>query len=363
MNQADFIKNQNESTKQGTPASVWIIASVIFHVIILLLIMTYKFNIFEQERPQALRPDDQVVLWTSQPQPKQASQPVSVQNEPKPQPKLKQEEKKEVKPEPQPERSQKMPIIVAGKQGIDQQNLDGTQSLVQHPQETTEPITEPIAEPINNITQQQPEQKQLHQEPPPLAQKIPLYTTTPLKLPKGNLFVTAAPKQPTEKSNSKSSLDNQPKESTQMHQHVPKQTKEIPIKTISFKDLGLGGNNAILTFGNSAHMGIQGDSPDIPTGEELKYITYLNQMANMIVSSMHANPHKQLIHRRTYEQVVFHVKVDRAGNLLTTRIIHPSKHEIINIFILESVKQVGLFNPLPNFIKKDTFEINWRISM
>lgn len=350
MNHVDFVKNQNQTSSQKVPALTWIIASIMFHIFILLAIMTYKFNIFEQEDRKTIRPDDQVVLWTNQQQKidlKNLHQPPAQETQ-----QTKPEPKKEEKIADQPELPQKMPIIIPGKQGIDLQNLDGSQSPVQYPpeksqdlQETATIEQEPSIENAQNIGSS--------------IKNVPIYRTSPLDFPKGNFFASSVPKP----QQLKQQLDESKEESKNMYKHVPKLTQKTPIKTISFKDIGLGQNNSLSTFGNSAHMGIQGDSPDIPTGEELKYITYLNQMANMIVSSMHANPQKNLVRGRTYEQVVFHVKVDRAGNLLATKIIRPSKQEVINIFIIESVKMVGLFNPLPNFISKDTFEINWRIEM
>lgn len=358
MKPMDFVKNQNQITKKTTSSAVWIIASILFHLLILLLIMTYKFNMFDVEQPQGVRPDDKIVLYQPQPtviQP--AQQPIPAQPEPK---------KEESKKDPEPEQSsmKKIPIIVPGKQGLDEQNLDGVQHPTQYSKDQIDvtelnPITPQQQTPISDP--QQSDQLDLKKETTqqqPLKNKPLLYQTSPLILPKANQFIASIPKQTTNQP-----LDSEQNSIEKMYQHVPKVTKEIPIKTISFKDLGLGKNNNISTYGNSAHMGIQGNSPDIPTGEELRYVTYLNQMANMIVNSMYANPQRNMLPKRTNESVVFHVKVDRTGNLLVTKILRPSKKEIVNIFILESVKTVGLFNPLPKFIKKDTFEINWQILM
>ena len=98
---------------------------------------------------------------------------------------------------------------------------------------------------------------------------------------------------------------------------------------------------------------------DVPQGQELKYITYRNQMAKMMVESIifHSKNHK--FPYRAKQNIRFKMKINRNGALLELKLLQSSLDPILDHLILESVKNVGLFNSFPKFIEKDTLEIFW----
>jgi|GEM_PF-1399480 len=357
---------QNQIREQIHPVLVWIIASILLHLLIMLVIMTYKFHTTTHSQLPLPKQQEQYVMWST-PQPKQQAITPQMQmpkQQPAPQAQQAVAQKQAAQPQPKEEEKpldlEKLPIIMPGKAGIDHQDLDGTPQASQEKMDTDEKETkqqEPIAPPMPKETPQQEAPQQKQSKPSDIdsrQQAIPK--------PKPTSFVAEGKPLPSpSKKTEAPQHPNTSSDASNPYRYVPTLRQEIPVKSISFKDIGLGFDDRHLTFGNSAHMGIAGNSPDIATGDELRYVTYLNQMANMIVNSLNTNSNKHWMTRYTGEPIMVHIKVDRKGNLLESRMVQASKAQGINDYILDSMKQVGLFNPLPKFIKKDTFEISWTI--
>lgn len=353
MNYFDFVASEPQSTRPKKFSLTWFCISILFHLLILLLIMSYKFNIFEQEIPKSIRPDDQMVLWTQSPKMQPNNPPLTTQ-QPAEEPPAKQQPVKEeqepiteTKPFNEDGFLKNIPMVIPGKQGIDEHNPLGEESLVQSPK--------------NSDTSQQDleidtsQENQIESDQIPTPHNKPLYTTSPLEIKRGNFFAYSTPENIVP--------EQHPNSHEPSYAHVPHKKLTKKLHTRSFKNLGFGHNSSAPTFGNSAHLSIAGYSPDIPTGDELKYVTYVNQLADTIVNSVNTNPRKRLIYGLSHERLGLYMKVDRNGNLLDTRMVSPSRHEIINIVLIESVQTAGLFSKLPRFITKDTFEITWTIIM
>lgn len=364
MNDEKNLQDEKSLQEEKSNILTLILSSILFHLLIMLAIILYRFDHEKTYDIPRVTAQDNVVLWTQPPIKAQPQiQEPKKQDEPKSKPEAK-----------QPEFLRQLPKIMPGKQGIDKQDFKG-QDIPAQVQKTPEkkedkqtpPKKEKIKkeassdtsnkkiEPASDIIRQDPTSQQTTKPPKentdtPSEEK----TTSLLEKKKEIIFDTDLDFL------SKKTLHQKLIEKDQLYENVPA-TQSTKIKTISYKDIGLGFSNAATNIGNSAHMMMQGTSPDIPKGDELKYITYLNQMANMIVASMQTNSQLHLLPRTRGETIICFMKVTRDGQLLDARILRPSKHEIINIFIIESIRQVGLFNQLPKFIDKDTFEINWHI--
>jgi hypothetical protein len=345
--------NQEQIKEEKSNILTLVLSSILLHMLLLLAVIFYRLTPEAFPERKKLSHDDRVTLWTSptqqmvQPQQQMAKQ-IPKKIDKKPIDKKPQEEEKQ---EPDSNFLKKAPIITPGKQGIDEQHTTGENIPVQT---TNEKIEEAKTEPIKNIANQKTMPEKTIEKENSL--KNDLFPEN--KLSKISTTFKEATKQPVKFD---TNLKMFPKAKSVQHQNVPQVTKKSSMKSISFKDISLGFNNAATNIGNSQNLMIQGTSPDIPQGEELKYITYISQMANMIVSSMHSNPQIRLLPRNSNEKIICFMKVARSGELLDTKIIIPSKHEIINLFIINAIRNVGLFNPIPKFIAKDTFEINWHI--
>jgi hypothetical protein len=350
--------NQEQIKEEKSSILTLVLSSILLHMLLLLAVIFYKLAPEAFPERKTLSPDDRVTLWTSPTQKiMQPQQPIAKQV-PKQAPKqIDEKPKEEEKTEPDFNFLKKAPIITPGKQGIDEQYTQGDNIPIQT---TNEKIKEEEkTEPIKNISAQKAAKKVMEQEAHSKNEATLENTlSSENKFSKTSTTFTEATKQPIKFD---TNLKMFPKAKSAQHQNVPQVTQKSSTKSISFKDISLGFNNAATNIGNSQHLMIQGTSPDIPQGEELKYITFINQMANMIVSSMHSSPEIRLLPHDSHEKIVCFMKVARSGELLGTKIIIPSKHEIINLFIIKSIKNVGLFNPIPKFIAKDTFEINWHI--
>lgn len=361
---------QHENSKQEEKSNILtlILGSILLHLLIILAIIFYRFEYEKTYEIPRITSNDQAVLWTNPPANIPQQMPVQPKLEPK-------------KEEPKiPEPNVKLPKIMPGQQGIDEQKFDGDNSLIQEkkqvehkkpiePKKIEQPKKEEPKPKLDIPTDSgkkilQPTTDIIRQDPTSQKISAPFKDIPPSQDQNRSTESPESKKEIVFDTNldflGKKTVQEKLIEKNELYENVPSQeTKKI--KTISYKDIGLGSNNTSVNIGNSAHLMIQGTSPDIPQGDELKYITYLNQMANMIVSSMRSNSHLHLLPRTRGETVICFMKVTREGQLLDVRIVRPSNHEIINIFIVESIRQVGLFNQLPKFISKDTFEINWHI--
>jgi hypothetical protein len=366
----------NEKNLQEEKSSILtlILSSILLHLLVMLAIIFYRFEFEKSYEIPRITPDDQAVLWTNPPT--NIAQQVSP-----PQPKIQPEPKKEEPKIPPP--NMKSPKIMPGKQGLDQQDFNGDNALIQEKKSTekkkeekpkTQELKKEDPKPKGDTQHKiasdagkkllQPTTDIIRQDPTSEKKSLPIKDITPCEP-----AINAS--QPIDKKKDivfdtnldflgRKTLQEKLIEKDEKYENVPTpQTNKM--KSISYKDIGLGFSSTNVSVGNSAHMMMQGTSPDIPQGDELKYITYLNQMANMIVASMRSNSQLHLLPQTRGETIVCFMKVTKEGQLLDVRILKPSKHEIINIFIIESIKRVGLFNQLPKFINKETFEISWHI--
>lgn len=337
--------NQEQIKDEKSSIFTLLVSSILLHILLILAIIFYRLNPdVSFQIPKKISQDDHVVLWTN---------PVPKTSTPQPIAKAKEEPK-----QPNINPFKETPIITPGSQGIDEQHTSGA-----HNQQQTKTITK------KDTIEEKTEQNNTNYD---TKTKEELRTensfTSELINPHASQTTKSEKKigENKEKSNKQplkfdTNLKMFPNAKRAENQNVPEATKKNSVKSISFKDIGLGFNNAGTNIGNSRHLMIQGTSPDIPEGDELKYITFINQMANMIVASIHSNPRINSAPRRTDEKIICFMKINRSGQLLGTKIITPSKHEIINAIIIDSIHNVGLFNPIPKFIEKDTFEINWHI--
>lgn len=336
--------NQEQIKEEKSSILTLILSSILLHMLLILAVIFYRLAPETFPERKKLSADDRVVLWTNPTPQRMAPQqpPVPKKIDPKP------EEQKKA-----PDDSnflKKAPIITPGKQGIDEQNTTGENIPIQpQPQQPKKDKVEP-----------QPKTADVKEIPKPIIE--PKTSPEPKSIPTDTTSKTGTAYKEITKQPLKFDTNMKfPKAKSAQYAHVPEVTQKNSTKSISFKDISLGFNNAATNIGNSQHLMIQGTSPDIPQGDELRYITFINQMANMIVSSMHSNPQIRFLPHDAHEKIICFMKVARSGELLDTRIVIPSKHETINLFIIQSIKNVGLFNPIPKFISKDTFEINWHI--
>ncbi len=357
--------NQEQIKEEKSTIFTLLLSSILLHMLLILAIIFYRLRPEPLQKIKSLSPQDQVILWTNPAAkaiPAQAQPPVSPKQQPQQEQKSQQEEKKE----PDAAYFKKAPIITPGNQGIDEQYTMGSKHSIQT---TQGKILEEKIETINNISDEKklPEKK-IEDSKRVSEQKI--FDANSQKgrsicKPDEEVKVPSINNSAQQNEKQRLKFDTNLKMFAKAKPISPKNVSQVmqknSVKAISFKDIGLGFNNAATNIGNSQHLMIQGTSPDVPEGEELRYITYISQLANMIVNSMHANPQIKSLPYRTNEKIICFMKVDRSGKLLDVQLITRSKHDIVNIFILQSITNVGLFTAIPKFILKDTFEINWHI--
>lgn len=338
--------NQEQIKEEKSSILTLLVSSILLHILLIFALILYRLSPdVLPERPR-ISPQDNVVLWTS-PTPKTmpTPQPPTPQAQPK---------KIEEKPkEPDFNFLKKAPIIKPGSQGVDEQHTTGINSPIQTTNQTIEEKKE-IPKPINPTIQNKSETETITDKVSHKNNTLPENKSSPIST-SSKEFSQYPLKFDTDLKNFLNAKSIQ-------QENVSQKTKKSSVKSISFKDIGLGFNNAATNIGNSQNLIMNGTSSDIPQGDELKYITFIHQMAKMLITSIDINPKRRLITHRTYEKIRFFMKINRSGQLLETYMVTPSQYEIINEVIIDSVKNVGLFNQIPKFIKENTFGITWEMN-
>lgn len=386
-----------EETSQSV--LIWILASILLHLLLMLISITYKFHDINLQQ-RSLKEKEEYTPYILMQDPKQQQAPAQKQAPTVQEKKEKPQETKKAEEKPAPFDPNNMPLIIPGKAGIDHQDLDGkltahqniaqkksdnvdkssgsptqkpsaivinekTNSLDQSPDDSLEQETaaEPAQEDQSSLAQSAQDLQQQTQDTASLPQNHQAKQLSQLSFsPEKASFLSQARTAKKVKKHKRSGATN----SDDSYAHVPEKKLQQEVKTMSFKDLGFGHASAAATIGNSSNLGINGLSPDIPTGEQLRYVTYLNKMSQMLNESyIYTLQINNLMNKRAMssQEVTISMTIDRSGKLLDCHIVHPNKIPQINVFIVDVVKNVGLFNKLPNFYQGDTFRQIWTIRM
>lgn len=357
---------QRKNTESLHPILVWIIASILFHMLLLLGIITLKMNHIELPQPERINQQDRAILMMDEPKqkimptPQQVQQPIKKESEPKPQPQAQQ-------PKEQPLNYR----ITPGKKGLDAQQIKKMTDL------------ENLPKPQDQITDEQKSQNQAEQqakqeEPIEKLPQAPEIIEKKEELPQETQLQEL--EEPDEKatqtrhsSSTTKMIDQEMRQSISkkpMEQETPsrsisqKQNPQdfVPKKqtsSISFKDLNLGFNEQIQTVGNSSSLIMNGTNFQVPTGTNLKHITYLNQCADMMVQAVRTHHSRRLVPATGHNHMYFKLSVDKSGRQLEFVKIKGTGNDLLDRIIEESIQSITLFPKVPSFINEEPFTMRW----
>lgn len=343
---------QSNYPKYITTASIWIIASLLFHLLILLLIMTYVYNVHLNDSAiPKINKNDQFVLFQ---QPTQnVVQPIDQSKLTKPN-----VPKQQVTKQPKQEL---IPHIIPGKQGINHQDVTGLPLPVQNEQKKEEE-PKPLAPTPQKKTTLEPKQK---------------ISQTQSKVPedinpnsKNSIHKNESPEDEIQKIKKEpgpisilEKLSPRTHDHDSLYKHVPKPEMQSNTKTASFQDINLGHNQHASNFGNSKHLKLQGNSNHVPQGDELKYITFMNQTANLLHQAIFLHPERSQMLRYKPENLKFHLVTDRAGKVVHFSIVQPSQYPLKNEFLTKAVTSNSLYHEIPSFLKLEISAIIWNLDL
>lgn len=362
----NYEKNNIPQQESLHPIIVWILASILFHLLLMLGIITLKLHDMPLVNRSKTDQSDRAILMLDQPTKQTAPSPTSKISEPK---------KTAPKQEPKSKPNITDYTMIPGRQGIDKQNLDDPKNLKDLPTPDNQKL-EKKEKPKELIkTPQQPElQKQeTLKELDSLLKQEMANTKKTEKL--SSITQTPSPaqfvEQPTEKQTSSIAKQNiipapvvpdvkrksqpfQPQSEQDLYEFVPH-----PNRVISFKDLNLGFDNNYKTIGNNAHLIQQGITMAAPDEVSLKHLTYYHQCAGMMKTAFATHPQTRLRQNATGKRFRFDLTVDRQGNQIKLTVIQGSGDIILDKIIHESIQSVTLFPKVPSFIEENPFTMHW----
>lgn len=324
------------------PIIVWIIASILFHVLLMLGIITLRINSINLPELNKNQAQDHAILMMDEPKqaPKiptqQATQPI--------QPKAQPEEPKQAQPKTNPLDFK----LIPGRKGIDNQDLQDFTNLDSLP--TPENQTKSTPKKVEPTNMPKHEPKKLEDETNQLDSTTidqEKKTTPATQFIDQNGTPTAQPKK-----------KSTPLTEQNPYEFVPKSTS-----TISFKDLKLGFNENSPTVGNTPHLLTQGSSLSSPDATALKHITYYSQCATMIQNAFATNPLHRLVAYQRGKRFSFRLQVNREGKNLHVQPVYSSGDPMFDRIVQESVQSIVLFPKVPKFIQDDPFTMNWTFFM
>ena len=357
----DYQKKINSKHEVIHPIVIWIIASILFHLLLALGIITMKMSSLSLVSPKK-ETQDHAILMMDEPKKQQTSPQPPAPSTPPQKKETKKEEKAEEKHTPKPSDY----TLIPGRQGINKQNLDDPQNLRNMPKpeeqklekkakiEKQEKKTEEIA-PKEKIEQKEqvksdPKPIELQDSKSLLAQPTSK-TTTPIKP------LTEFIDQEQKKSSIKEKLKKEFR--TPIEQQDPYEFVPQPSRVVSFQDLNLGFDNRYATIGNNANLIQQGITIAAPDEVSLKHLTYYNQCAGMMKTAFATHPQTHLRQNATGKRFRFDLVVDRQGNQLELRVIQGSGDMILDRIISESIASVKMFPKVPSFIPDSPFIMRW----
>lgn len=357
----DYQKKMNSQREVVHPIVIWIIASILFHLLLALGIITLKISSLPLVTPKK-ETQDRAILMMDEPK-KQKAQAQPAQSPAQPAPQQKKEAKKQEKEKEDPKLKWSDYTLIPGRQGINEQKFDDPKQLVNLPKPEEQKLAKKDQEKIKKqeSTEEKIEQKkealpeskpsELQDPKSSFSQPMPKKTTQPKPLTE---FVDQEKKKSSIKEKLKKEFRT-PIEEQDPYEFVPQ-----PSKVISFQDLNLGFDNHYLTIGNNANLINQGITSAVPDAASLKHLTYYNQCAEMMKNEIRTHPQIRLCQNISGKNLVCAVTVDRQGRQLEFRMLQGSGNIILDRVIQESIMAVKMFPKVPSFIPDSPFVMRWR---
>ncbi|MBP6892528.1 hypothetical protein KBB68_03010 [Candidatus Babeliales bacterium] len=381
----DYQKKINSQHEIVHPIIIWIIASILFHLLLALGIITLKISSLP---PVSLKKEtqDRAILMMDEPKKqKTQTQPPPVQ------PTAPQKKEKKSKEKEEPKLKWSDYTLIPGRQGINKQNIDDPKNLSNLPKPedqkleqkvnklkdldsrskpgmtNTEKIKNEQSKTVNskkkskekhlNETTQQSESKNITPD------KNESVSTSAFEQESKSLKQKSQPiTQFTDQDRKKASIKEKLKKEfhTPIAEQDPYEFVPEPSRIVSFQDLNLGFDNHYATVGNNANLIQQGITSAVPDGASLKHLTYYNQCAEMMKNEIRTHPQIRLCQNVFGKNLVCAVTVDRQGHQLEFRMLQGSGNIILDRVIQESIMAVKMFPKVPTFIPDSPFVMRWR---
>ena len=379
--------------EQDFQFSLWLIASILLHLLLFLIFLIWYFERSLQERLMHKNPEFKTVPLS----PQQLQQ-------------QKEEEKKQTpvlwkdlkKPEKQPEKKEDLVYtLVPGRQAVTQadptkpeakpepekkapeqktkQEESKPRSEISHspapepipqkqeaPKQESHPEakrTQPLpSKPRHNVSQSQAATREpaqpipAKQEPKPESQHQPQPKTTSqrhddikekiVQEPKPNLY------KPKENDQLVSEISSDPSKKTDTNNPTIVKNK------VTLQDLQLGfakymqeGNNDILLQ--------RGNTNQPPDAAALRLITYQQQLAHTMREAIIAHHQYYLVENIRGTRPTYSITIDRSGKLVSFSWIKGSGSDILDKVMNEALQGIRLYPAMPQYVLGDTFSHAW----
>ena len=336
------------------PILIWIIASILLHLLIMLGLKSIKMHQAKEKKRLLNNKSDHAILMMDQPK----KQPIQQQTTPtiNKQPIVK-------KPEKSKHNLHDFTLI-PGRAGIDQQKLDDPANLKNLPTPENQHLKKELKHNKTNTDSikkqfQEPENLDKKETEESLEETVAEKTENRPPILSSCVSIIDQENQTKIQEKSKTNNKNHKKLRIDPIEQNPYEYTPNPSREISFKNLNLGFDINASTIGNNAHMIQQGITFAAPDEVSLKHLTYYHQCAGMMKTAFATHPQVRLRQYATGKKFRFDITVDRKGNQINFVTIQGSGDMILDKIIQESIQSVTMFPNVPNFITDDPFVMKW----
>ena len=127
---------------------------------------------------------------------------------------------------------------------------------------------------------------------------------------------------------------------------------------ITLKDLQLGFSK-FMQEGNNDILVQRGNTNQTPDAQALRLITYQQQLGKTIVEAVHVHHQYHLIQHIKGLRPQFTITIDRSGKLKEFTLVSSCGNELFDKILTEAIQAVRLYPALPQHITGDTFSQTW----
>ncbi len=152
------------------------------------------------------------------------------------------------------------------------------------------------------------------------------------------------------------------KPENQENKNTADTTKEPTIqkKKVTLQDLKLGFSK-FMQEGNNDILIQHGTNNQPPDAMALKLITYRKQVAHTMRDAIFAHNQWHLITNQRGKYITLVLSLNREGKPIRTEIAQESNDTLLNKIVLEALQDIKLYPPVPKHIPEDPYTQPWKL--
>ena len=242
------------------------------------------------------------------------------------------------------------------------------QLMQQHPATYTlipgkKAVTTPTTTTPSDEKEKQTTQKQEHIiEKPPIEKEQPITSQSKFSIPKPTQKQELTPLELLQKKLKKEAALSEEKKEKEPAKLQPQSDQDPTIQKpkVTLQDLKLGFSKFLHQEGNNDLL-IQHGKKEPNDPQALKFITYNQQLARCMREAILTHEKWKNITHQHGKRIQFTLTIDRSGKLIDLQLRQSSTDRLLDQVTMEALKSIKLYPPLPKHITQDPYTMPWTL--